>query len=321
MVLSAFLLLAASLFYKIIAPMLLVIGIGALAQRARPLDIGTLSFLQVRVLLPAFLFARLYESNLSGSEIATVALSTLLIQLLLGIVVYLAGKIRKVSPATLSATLLAATVFNAGNFGIPVAERAFGKSGGAVQACIVLAANLSLWAVGYALSAAISGGGKGAAALEAIKTYFKLPMFWAMVAALALKGAHITPPEPLLYPFKGMADTIVILSQMTLGAQLMSQWRKPRWRIVLPVSALKLLGLPAMAALVVWALGLWPWPGALIIVAAAGPTAVNTMLLAMEQGSDVELAAECVFWTTLLSAITVTGVLTAVIALGGHPPP
>ncbi|MGC4047149.1 MAG: AEC family transporter [Armatimonas sp.] len=320
MVLISFLLLAASLFYKIIAPMLLVISIGALAQRARPLDIATLSFLQVRVLLPAFLFVRLFESTLSGRQIATVAFTSLLIQLLLGVVVYLAGRLRRVSPSTLSATLLAATVFNAGNFGIPVAERAFGKVGGAVQACIVLAANLSLWAVGYALSAAI-GGGKAGDAWDAIKTYFKLPMFWAMVAALALKGFHLVPPEPLLYPFRGMADTIVVLAQMTLGAQLMSQWRRPRWHIVLPVAALKLLGLPAMAALVVWALKLWPWPGALIIVAAAGPTAVNTMLLAMEQGNDVELAAECVFWTTLLSAITVTGVLTVVIALGGGPPP
>jgi malate permease and related proteins len=319
---SAFFLLAATLFLKIIAPMLLVVGIGAGAQRARPLDIGTLSFLQVRVLLPAFLFVRLFESTLSGKQIATVAFTTLLIQLLLGALVYLAGRVRQIAPATLSATLLAATVFNAGNFGIPVAERAFGKAGGAVQACIVLAANLSLWAIGYALSAAIGGGGKegGGTAWDAVKAYFRLPMFWAMIAALTLKALGAMPPEPLLYPLRGMADTIVILSQMTLGAQLMSQWRRPRWRIVLPVAVLKLLGLPAVAAVVVWALGLWPWPGALLIVAAAGPTAVNTMLLAMEQESDVELAAECVFWTTLLSAITVTGVLTAVISLGGGPP-
>ena len=75
-----------------------------------------------------------------------------------------------------------------------------------------------------------------------------------------------------------------------------------------------------LIAVVVWALKLWPWPGALIVVAAAGPTAVNVLLLAIEEDSDVELAAECVFWTTLLSAITVTAVLTLVISLGGIPP-
>ncbi len=316
----AFLLLAGGLFYKIIVPMLLTVGIGAVAQKTHPLDLATLSRLQVRVLLPAFLFVRLFESNLSGRQIASVALTTLLIQALLGTIVFGVGKLRRVSPATLSAVLLGATVFNAGNFGIPVAERAFGRAGGAVQACIVLAANLSLWAVGYALTAVIGGKEGGTGAWGAIRAYLKLPMFWAMLAALGLKALQITPPEPLLYPLRGMADTIVTLSQMTLGAQLVSQWRRPRWRVIGPVAILKLLGLPAVAAGVVWALGLWPWPGAVIVVAAAGPTAVNTMLLAIEQDGDVPLAAECVLWTTFFSAITVTAVLATVIALGGGPP-
>jgi predicted permease len=87
-----------------------------------------------------------------------------------------------------------------------------------------------------------------------------------------------------------------------------------------PVLALKLLALPAITAGVVFALGLWPWPGAMLIVASAGPTAVNTLLMAIEQNGDAELAADCVFWTTLLSAVTVTLVLGTVAALGGHPP-
>jgi malate permease and related proteins len=314
----AFVLLALGLFWKIIVPMLLTVGIGAAAQKTHPLDLSTLSRLQVRVLLPAFLFVRLFESSLSGRQIASVALTTLLIQLVLGTIVFTVGKLRRVAPATLSAVLLGATVFNAGNFGIPVAERAFGRAGGAVQACIVLAANLSLWAVGYALTAVI-GGKEGGGAWGAIRSYLKLPMFWAMLAALALKALHVLPPEPLLYPLRGMADTIVTLSQMTLGAQLISQWRRPRWKVIGPVAVLKLVGLPAVAAGVVWALGLWPWPGAMIVVAAAGPTAVNTMLLAIEQDGDVPLAAECVFWTTLFSAVTVTAVLATVIALGGGP--
>jgi predicted permease len=58
----------------------------------------------------------------------------------------------------------------------------------------------------------------------------------------------------------------------------------------------------------------------MLIVASSAPTAVNTLLLTLEQGGDAELAADCVFWTTLLSAVTVTLVLAAVKYLGGVPP-
>jgi hypothetical protein len=301
----AFFVLAGGLFFKVIVPILIVIGIGAVAQRTRPLDIPTLSRLQVYILMPAFLFIRLFESDLTGRQIATVALTTALIQALLVVPLYLFGRWKKLPQSTLLAIVMGAAVFNAGNFGIPVAERAFGRAGGAVQGCIILAANLSLWAISY---------------VGALKEFLKLPILWAILLALGLKSQGVHPPEPLLYPLRGMADTIVILSQLTLGAQLVSQWRRPRWRLVLPIAALKLLALPALAAGIVWALKLWPWPGAAIIVAAASPTAVNTMLLTIEKEGDVELSAECVFWTTLLSALTVTGVLTAVIALGGGPP-
>ena len=53
-------------------------------------------------------------------------------------------------------------------------------------------------------------------------------------------------------------------------------------------------------------LDLWPWQAELLIITAAVPTAVNTLLLTIETGGDTELAADCVFRTTLLSPLTVT---------------
>jgi predicted permease len=106
---------------------------------------------------------------------------------------------------------------------------------------------------------------------------------------------------------------------VTLGAQLAQNARWPRWRVIVPLLLAKLLILPALMAGVVAIFGLWPWPGAMLIVASAAPTAVNTLLLTIEQKGDAELAADCVFWTTLLSAVSVTLVLAIVTALGGGP--
>ena len=51
---------------------------------------------------------------------------------------------------------------------------------------------------------------------------------------------------------------------------------------------------------------LWPWPAELLVLTAAVPTAINTLLLTLELDGDADLAADCVFWSTIFSCITIT---------------
>jgi predicted permease len=313
---TAFLSQAGGLFVSVLLPILLLIGCGALVQRYHPLDMNTLSKLQIYLLVPVFLFVRVFDSTLGGGQIAGVVGAVLLAKLLLAVPLLLLLRRLRVKRETLGVVLLSAAVFNAGNFGIPVAERAYGAAGGAVQALVVMVSNLTMWGVGYTLMAAVSGGGVG----RAILAYFKLPMVYLLVAAFALRGLHVRLPSPVSYSLHLLADCLVPLALLTLGAQLMRQARWPNWRRVAPVLVLKLVALPLVMTGVVLAFGMWPWPGAQLILAAAGPSAVNTILLTIEQGGDTELAAECVFWTTLLSAVTVTITLTLLRLYGGAPP-
>ena len=303
------------LFSKVLAPILLLIALGALLQKRHPVQVQTLSNLQLHLFIPAFLFVHIADSKLTMGQIAGIAGSILLIQALLALPLYGLLAWKKVPRETLAVVLLASVIFNAGNFGIPVALRAFGKPGGEVQALVIMTANLSLWVLGYGLSAAITGGG-----WQGLREILKLPILYILAAGLAIRATGWQLPEPMDYALHLVSDGLVPLALVTLGVQLATQWRMPRWRLILPVAFFKLLALPAIAALVVWKLGLWPWPGAQLIVASAGPTAVNSIFLAIEQKGDIELAAECVFWTTLLAALTVTVILAIVIRLGGVPP-
>ena len=305
------------MFGTVLLPILLMVGLGALVQRKFPLDVGTLSKLQIYLFVPAFLFVRVFDSTLGWREIAGVAAAVLLIKLLILVPLWFGLKWRRVRPETLGVVLLSSALFNAGNFGIPVAERAFGKAGGAVQALVVMVANLTLWGIGYAVMASSTGrGGR-----QTLSDFSKLPMGYTLALAFLGKGFHVTLPSPLAYAAHTIADGLIPLALVTLGVQLAQQAHWPRWRAVAPVLVLKLLVMPCIASVVVWALHLWPWPGALLIVAAAGPTAVNTLLLTIEQNGDVALAADCVFWTTLGASVSVTLILTLVVALGGGPPP
>jgi predicted permease len=56
--------------------------------------------------------------------------------------------------------------------------------------------------------------------------------------------------------------------------------------------------------------------GKTMILSASFPTAVNTALIAHEFQADTEYAAGAVFWSTLLSMITVTLLITVLKSTG-----
>jgi predicted permease len=126
-------------------------------------------------------------------------------------------------------------------------------------------------------------------------------------------------PTLVAKPTELLSAGLVPVALVTLGAQLAVRPRWPRWKPVSLVLFLRLIYAPAQMAALLWgfhvlgwrALDLWPWPAELLILTAAVPTAVNTLLLTLELDGDAALAADCVFWTTVLSCVTLTGWLVA----------
>jgi hypothetical protein len=303
------------LFWNVVLPILCIAALGYALQRRFPLDLSTLSKIQIYLFVPTFLFVRVSGSNLSWSSMGLIAGAVLTAQAALALPIWSLARRRGISAATASVVVISSAGFNAGNFGIPLAERAYPGQGGAVQALVLMACNVTIWVLGYILISAASGAHR-----NPLLVFLRTPMFFALVMALLAKATNIALPAPVRYPLETIAGGLVPLALVTLGAQLARQVKPPNWRRVLPVMSLKLAALPLVMAGVVWLFGLWPWPGAMLIVASAAPSAVNTFLLALELKGDSELAAECIFWTTLTSALTVTITLAIVKALGGYPP-
>ncbi len=313
----------ATIFATIILPLLVVVALGAVVQRFRGFDQATLAGLCIWLLVPAFLFVHVYDSTLDWAQIGNVALGVMVPQLALGLPLFLWLR-RRATPGATAATLtFGSLVFNAGNFGIPVALLLYetrGVSfagmgaptdGVAVQAVVVMLSNISTWCVGYMILALCRGDGwRGALAI------LRLPMPYALVAAFILRDTGTELPQWFDQPVRWVSAGAVPIMLLALGAQLVSQARRPHWRRLAPILSIKLLALPAVTWVFCWLLGLWPWPGAQLVIASAAPAAVNTFILARQLDCDVELAAEAVFWTTVCSAVTVTVVVATVIAVG-----
>jgi predicted permease len=321
----------ADILLSILAPILLLIGLGALVQWKFHLDLNSLSKLNIYLFTPAFIFDNVYRSRLSWADMAGVAAITVVQCLLLGVLVFGVGRAMGVGRQTLAAVALAVMMYNSGNYGLPLAELAYPgargdsqgavaaavRDGGAVQAFVVMTMNVLTFTVGLSI-AAYAGDGD---ARKAARTILQMPSLYALCTALAIRwyfGGEAAKAVPVLIakPSAYLAGGLVPMALVTLGAQLAKSPRWPDWPAIGAVLGLRLIVAPIIMAAMLWTLhklgapamfNLWPWPAELLILTAAVPTAVNTLLLTLELRGDAELAADCVFWTTIFSCFTITG--------------
>lgn len=300
------------IFVNILLPIFFIVALGGIVHRTFQLDLKTLVRINMNLFVPSFLFSRLISTQLTWAEIGRSGLAMTVPIFLIGFAIMLLMRVAGASPGTISAAMVASVFFNAGNFGIPFAELAFGEEGGQIQAVVMMFLNTIVFWAAYSVLAIGQGTGyRGAFA------FFKLPYVYVVIVALILRDWNLTLPHWLEFALNKLAGAVVPTALIILGAQLSENAGWPKWRLVLPVMLLKLIVLPAATAAAVVALGLWPMPGAALIMASAAPAAINSLVLTLEVNGDAETAAACVFWTTLGSAITVAVILSIVKSMMG----
>lgn len=309
--------LLGSIITDVLLPILLMVGIGALVRWRFKLDVGTLSKLNLWIFSPAFIFDKVANSTLPWSAMGGVVVITLLQVIMLGAVVFSLGAAFKIPRKTITAMALGVMFYNSGNYGIPLAELAYPKQlalkdGAATQAFVVMCQNLLVFTVGMYLA---SRDKPNMTFMGSIKSVFSLPAVPVLTCAILARTYLQADPSYHLPVMVAKTTSylslgLVPISLVTLGAQLASSWRKPRWKPVLVVCFLRLVVGPIQMALMLFGFhklgffNLWPWPAELLIITSAVPTAINTLLLTIETDGDTDLAADCVFWTTLLSPFT-----------------
>lgn len=306
---------------NVTGPIMVLIGIGAFLRRQFNLDVATLSKLNIYFAVPAFIFTTIAYSKLDFAAMGGIVLTTVAQTFLLGGLVFGLGRLLKIPHGVLASIALAVMFYNSANYGLPLSELAYptenGRSGGAVQAFIVMTQNLLTFTVGLSIAASMKSG----FAWNVVWRMLRLPMIPALIAGLLAKWYLSLDPShalPIIIakPAQYVAASLVPLALATLGAQLAQNPQWPKWKYVGPVLFLRLVYAPVQMIVMLYllsltkipALNLWPesgWPAQLLILTAAVPTAVNTLLLTLELEGDAKLAADCVFWTTVCSCLTI----------------
>jgi len=150
------------------------------------------------------------------------------------------------------------------------------------------------------------------AAGSALVNMLKQPTLYAIVLALLLRGLGWTVPKPLMDAIKYLGDGLIGVALLTLGVQLS---RARLSRALAPVGAvtgMRLLVSPLLAAALAPLFHFSREITAVLIVAAGFPVAVNLTILSAEYRTHEDLAAQSIFISTLLSAVTLAVLLAVV---------
>jgi predicted permease len=277
------------------------------------LNLSTIARLGLYILSPCLAFSSLSHSRINGGDALGLVVIVVIVTLILWVIGSTTGLFLKFDERKASAFLLATLFMNAGNYGVPLNDLAFGRTGREFAViCFVtqqvLFNTLALW-----LATRGKLGFHGA-----IRQVLRMPVTYSVPAAVLVVVLNIPVPAPIDKGISLLGDAALPIILLSLGLQLAETRPDIRdgARMGLAV-AYRLALSPALAALAVLLLtplfGMSGLAAKVLIVEMAMPTAVTVVLLSIEFEADSRFVSGVVFFSTLLSAISLTFILTLLI--------
>jgi len=309
----------ATLSYRVIGPIVVLTGAGYIIGRRVPATAEVLAKILLYLLIPVFVFLNILDASLGGAAYGTIILFSALVLVILWGAAWGVSRLRRHDPALRGAFANTAILYNSANFAIPVMALAFSLNPAdkayAVAAQVVVAACQGMAA--YTIGAYVAAAGSGPMG-RATRRIIGLPLIYALVAALVLKwtgvdgqaiaGANVfwrAMAHVLGEAAKYIAQAYVPMALMTLGAQ-MACVKLVRAPLDLALSmVLRLAVGPLLALALVRIMGLEGLLAQVLIIGAAGPSAVASVVVAIEFKNRPDFAASAVVLSTLGAGVTV----------------
>jgi predicted permease len=294
-----------SIFIDVVAPVFAVVLIGYLVGPWLGLEVRTLSRLSYYVFMPAFVFHIISQAEIQAAVVGqmTIYISTVYIALaLLGFAV---ARGLKRPPKVTGMYVLIAVFSNSGNFGLSMVAFRFGEAA-LLPATIYF---IILTIIGFAIGVAAASWARGGA-LGAIGSVFKTPSLLAVVPAALFSATNFEVPLLFSRIAGLLADAMIPVMLVTLGVQL-AEVGKPQVNLdVVMASCVRLLGGPILSAILAITFGLTGLERSTGILQASMPAAVLTVIIALEYDLVPGLVTTTVLFSTLVSLVTLTIVLT-----------
>jgi predicted permease len=293
-----------TLFVNVVLPVFIVAALGYIIEKRLHPPIAPFNQVVLYVLMPAFVFTSLLPVDFRSEEPIRITLFTFLLAFAMLAVAFVIVRAARLDRPTSSAFMLTAAFPNLGNYGLSVVLLAYGEEGVAIGAILLAVQSL------YGITLAIFIASSGHASLQrSLREVFRQPMIYAVAAALFFNLTQIPVPGFVNSALALPSQAAIPLMLLVLGMTFASTARIEQPGLVSVAVFTRLI----IGTLVGWALaialGIDGMARDVMIIGAAMPTAVFTILTATQFNTRPRFVSDVVVAGTLASIVTVTAVL------------
>ena len=196
---------------------------------------------------------------------------------------------------------MAVLLMNAGNLPLPILQLAFGDAG--LERGLVFFTVQALLAATLGVFIAARGSENGMPPLKAVASQ---PLVYAAIAGIAVNLLNISLPQLVMRPIELLANAAFPAMLIVLGGNLIIQRGIKEFKMVAVATVLRLWVGLAVALGLLELLQVDTLTRNALLVQAAAPTAVITIVLATEFNSRPALATGAVVISTIASIPTLT---------------
>ncbi len=270
------------------------------------------SKLVTQVTLPALIFHSLAHATLYW-EYAILALVMLAAEILSLTLAWFIGKRLHLARPQLGSFMLVSGFGSSALLGYALIGQVFpGDIAAMTEAVLITEVGVgpALFTIGtmiamYYGSSSVDGKGRIMAALA----FFKSPICFAVAAGifwsclgLPVKGLILSPVFQALHI---MASANTLMVALTVGVVLQFSEMRAVLTMAFFACCIKLILKPIMVWLPTFAMDLHTWQVQILVLEAAMPSALLTVVLASTYGCDAKLASKLVFATTIVSIASI----------------
>lgn len=301
------------LFTANLLPVFLAAGTGyVLAATLKP-DPRSLSHAAFYVFAPCLMYQIITDNRLSATVLLRLVGFALTVLLAGAALAALLSRWAGWPRPQASAFVLVVLLPNAGNFGLSANALAFGQEGLTYASLFFVTSAVLTFSVGVLVASV------GRASVRtAFGGLWRVPALWAVLLALVTVRAGWKLPSPVASTVHTLSLACVPVFLVILGIQLHVSRARVAARPVVSAVCLRLLGGPLLALALAPLFGLEGTMRQSAVLQAAMPSAVISTILAAEFDVEPGFVTAVVFFSTLVSPLTLTPLL-ALLGAGNIP--
>lgn len=308
------------LILEALVPTFFLVGLGLFVRRSGLVpdeQWSGLESLSYWLFFPALIFYSLITADLKNvplGDMATILVATVLTMAALLLLLYPFFKSKLCIDGPSYTSIYQGALRWNGFIALAIVQKAYGNDSMALVA-VGMAAMIPVINVIVVTILAVFASKSKPNFLTLIINLLKNPFIWASLGGLAFNLLEIPIWEPLEATIDVTARAGLATGLLIVGAGLRLRYTFPPTMQIWLGTLLRLVGMPTLAILFSWAIGLRGEALEVVVICTSVPTAMNSYVMAKKMGGNAPLVAAIVTLQTILSVATIPLFLMIVRAL------